>query len=145
MPRENPPDPPRLDWLMIRSRPLTRAAASSKPSWSWTFWLPWSTISNSLTLVRESGAEPSAAMFATQKSGLFIVVICRVTWPNGLPWSTPCQDASTRVSGRLPATRSNQYQPPSPNGFSGRSKVKVSRPVTRWDSTRCRAPLALDL
>ena len=59
-------------------------------------------------------------------------------------WAVHSAPSTTTSSS--PATTSYQYQPPSTNGFSGSSKVKVPRPPSSVvpESTRCERPLAIE-
>ncbi len=56
------------------------------------------------------------------------------------------QVASSSTAPTGPATMSNQYQPPSPKGASGRSKRNswVSSPEVPAESTRWERPLGID-
>ena len=82
-----------------------------------------------------------------QKSGLFMVVIAMVRRPG---WSrssgTSASQTASTPTGSSPATTSYQYQPPSMNGLSERSKVNsplASAPVPA-ESTRCERPFAIE-
>ena len=80
-----------------------------------------------------------------QKSVLFSVVISSVMVPGSLATPLDCHSALFNTNGVDPATRSNQYHPPSPKGFNVKSKLFTSSPSTRTESTRCKDPRALDL
>ncbi len=63
--------------------------------------------------------------WSTQNSGRLNVVMPIDILPD-VVWSvSKAQTASSRVNVPSPASRSNQYQPPSMNGFSGRSNTSV--------------------
>ncbi len=83
-----------------------------------------------------------------QKSGRFIVVMPMVTVPESArsAGTSATQVASSSTAPDGPATMSNQYQPPSPKGDSGRSKRKSSRsaPAVLAESTRCERPLGIE-
>ena len=84
--------------------------------------------------------------WSTQKSGRLNVVmpIDTVPWRT-LSVSKPHEPAITTASDS-PASTSYQYQPPSMNGLSGRSKVSVfGLPVSKYsDSARWTWPLAVE-
>ena len=91
-------------------------------------------------------SSPSWAISLAQKSGRFIVVIAMSAVPCSSRSSGTSADhsADSTTASSSPAMTLYQYQPPSTNGLSGRSKTKVplaSLPVLA-ESTRCDRPLA---
>ena len=129
MPRAKPPDPPRLPCSMSLNLSPSTAAASSKPCSSRTFWLPWSaTIRRSMTASRSSDSA-KVRRCLTQKSGRLNVVTAMESEPGLKPSGCGTdQSACFSVTSSPCATRSNQYQPPSANVVSVRSKWRWSRP-----------------
>ncbi len=81
-----------------------------------------------------------------QKSGLFMVVISQGDLTlGGVPVAAASHWALSSTSPSALAARSNQYQPPSPNGFSDSSNTEVVSPSTWTPSTRWTEPRAFDL
>ena len=137
-----------LPWTMRRSLPCSDASAPAKPGSSETGLLPWSTTITSSRTECTSSSEPIWASSFAQKSGRFIVVMPIVTEPESArsAGTSATQVASSITAPDGPATMSNQYQPPSPKGASGRSKRKSSAksPDVPADSTRWARPFGIE-
>ena len=147
MPRENPPEPPRLGWSIMRRLLPRDLRAAGKRSSSTTFLLPWSTTTTSLSTSGRVSEAPSWPSTVAQSVGRLKVVMPIVALPRGVSAGTRASHraASTTASSESAAT-SNQYQPPSPKVLSGSSKTSSADSVAmRAESTRCEAPRALDL
>ena len=139
MAREKPPEPPRLGWRMIRSRPPSASRASSKPGSSLTSRTPWSTTTTSSSRSSSSGALPSCVSRAEQDAGRSNVVMPTVIRGVVATAVGTHHSAVSRTSGPVPATRSNQYQPPSTNEVRGRVRCCVLMPSSRRLATRATA------
>ena len=83
---------------------------------STTFWLPWSTTKTSSRISSVEGSFDSATSWSLQKSGRLKVVIPMLTRPTC--WTVGLDHPLGALERRLtvPASRSNQYQPPSMKG-----------------------------
>jgi hypothetical protein len=81
--------------------------------------------------------------WSTQKSGRLNVVMPIVTLPLSSGASGALQSACSRMASSEPPMTSNQYQPPSMNGSSGRLNTTVP-PTVSAASTRWALPLPLD-
>ena len=131
MAREKPPEPPRLGCSMTRSSVAQRLGRRGEAGLVvTTFWVPWSTTTISSMISSTSRSSDRLSSWSTQKSGRLNVVMPMVTVPGvsavGLEPTTRPPRGSSSPS---PASTSNQYQPPSMNGLSGRSNSNVCRLV----------------
>jgi hypothetical protein len=78
---------------------------------------------------------------------MVVIAMSTVPWAARSAGTSAVHSADLTTTSSSPATTSYQYQPPSMNGLSGRSKLNR---VT-WSSsaisaeTRCEWPLAIDL
>ncbi len=133
---------------MTRSLSPSASRAAGKCTSSDTFLVPCSATTTSSRTACTPASWPIWASSLAQKSGRFIVVIPMVTVPLSArsAGTSATQEASSSTASSAPATMSNQYQPPSPKGASGRSKVKssVPGPSTTAESTRCERPLGME-
>jgi hypothetical protein len=100
-------------------------------------------------MIRRSTTSSSAGSFAklricrTQKSGRLKVVTATEAVPGVYPSGVSTdQCAFTSSAGSSAESRSNQYQPPSPKFFSGRSKSIVPPSTTTRESWRLATPRA---
>ncbi len=77
---------------------------------------------------------------------MVVIAMSTVPWAARSAGTSAVHSADSTTTSSSAATTSYQYQPPSTNGFSGRSKVKVPDfwvPVHAV-STRCDRPLAIE-
>ena len=88
---------------------------------------------------RTSGVRPSTTSWSVQKSGRLNVVIPIETRPEVVRSVSTSHCASSTTKPPSPASTSNQYQPPSMNGFSVslNSSVVTSFWSSATDSSRC--------
>ncbi len=129
---------------MIRSRSPSSAAASSYPSCSRTFDVPWSGMTTAVSTSRTSGSSPRARSVSTQSEGRLKVGIPTVTAARPGAARSAYQPPSTSSRGSVSLERSNHTHPPSSNGRSDTGTSTAVSPTTTSPWTCTGTPRAVE-